>query len=86
MDFTAQLPPGPNFPVDLDQIGFEPGDGVNTFNAGSLTLNKVILSVPGTPSSSYSVHDITLQVSAQDANGDVVTSSVSIDIAAELGI
>jgi hypothetical protein len=86
MDFTSQSPPGPNFPIELDTVGFEPGDGVNTFNAGSLTLNKVILSVPGTPSSSYSVHDITLQVSAKDSNGDVVTSSVSVDIAAELGI
>jgi hypothetical protein len=86
MDFTSQSPPGPNFPIELDTVGFEPGDGVNTFNAGSLTLNKVILSVPGTPSSSYSVHDITLEVSAKDSNGDTVTSSVSVDIAAELGI
>ncbi len=86
MDFTAQLPPGPNFPVELDQVGVEPGDGVSTFNAGSFYINKVILSVPGTPSSSYSVQNITLQVSAEDANGDVVNSSVSVDIAAELGI
>ena len=88
-DVQLNSPPGPTFPMDLDNIGIEPGDGVNTFNAGSLTFGasqRVILSVPGTPGSNYSVHDITLQVSATDANGDIVTSSVSVDMAAELGI
>ena len=88
-DVQLNAPPGPTFPMDLDTIGTEPGDGVNTFNAGSLTFDasmRVILSLPGTPSSNYSVHDITLQVSATDANGDIVTSSVSVDMAAELGI
>jgi hypothetical protein len=86
MDYQGNLPPNTNLPADLEDFHIIPGDGVNTFNTGSFYVDKIILSVPGTPGNSYSVLDITLQVSAEDANGDVVTSSVSIDMATELGI